>query len=71
MITFCKYLFKIFILDKCNGVHVHKTTMEGEISINLQFREATPETLTLLVYSVFETSFEVNNDEGVIVNYLL
>lgn len=45
--------------------------MEGEISINLQFREATPETLTLLVYSVFETSFEVNNDEGVIVNYLL
>ncbi len=56
--------------DQCNGFHRHSGG-DGEISLQLRFKKATEKGITLIVYSVFETTFSVSKTAGVITNYTL
>ena len=54
--------------DKCNGFHIHDK-LQGNMDLNLKFRTATGEAITVIIYAVFENVMIRTKDKEIELDY--
>ena len=58
-----------FSPDHCNGYHWHKREDGGHLDIDLKFKEATPVSITVLCFAVYDALVAIEKNMEVVVSY--
>jgi hypothetical protein len=53
--------------DQCNGFHAHPT-QEGDLRVEIEFYEPLPQSVTMIIYSVFDSSLDIDYDRHMTVS---
>lgn len=56
--------------DKCNGFHCHKADVGGTIGLNLKFKAATTDAITVILFSVSDAVVSIFKDDVISVAYV-